>query len=142
MQMSPGRTHAFLLAAAVPLHLGVLLNDWAYRQSHQIQWANFASWLLVGALVVGAAALVFAIVDLVRHRDGGTTMRVVLQAALWILGFVNALVHARDAWAVMPTGLVLSALSSLLAVIAGFVVFAALPPPPRPVPLQRTGGTP
>ena len=46
----PGRLHAILLAGSVPLFLGALLSDIAYYQSYQIQWANFASWLIAGGL--------------------------------------------------------------------------------------------
>ncbi|AEC20799.1 hypothetical protein PT7_2259 [Pusillimonas sp. T7-7] len=33
----------------------------------------------------------------------------------WIVGFTNALMHARDAWASMPTGLILSIIVTALA---------------------------
>ena len=45
--------HAVMLAATVPLFLGALLSDWAYWRTYHIQWANFSSWLLAGALVFG-----------------------------------------------------------------------------------------
>ena len=38
--------HAALLAGTVPLFLGALLNDIAYAKTYQIQWSNFASWLI------------------------------------------------------------------------------------------------
>jgi hypothetical protein len=41
-----------------------------------------------------------------------------------VMGFVNALVHAGDAWASMPTGLVLSGIVSLLSVIAAWLGFS------------------
>jgi uncharacterized membrane protein len=42
-----------------------------------------------------------------------------------MLGFVNALVHAKDAWATMPSGLILSLLVFLLAFVAAwFALFA------------------
>ena len=43
--------HAFLLAATVPLFLGALLSDAAYARTQEIQWTNFASWLIAGGLV-------------------------------------------------------------------------------------------
>lgn len=58
--------HAFLLAGAVPLFLGAMLSDIAYTSSYQIQWINFASWLIAGGLVFGACALLWAIIDLFR----------------------------------------------------------------------------
>ena len=49
--------HAILLASTLPLFLGALLSDWAYSSSYQIQWLNFASWLIAGALVLCGLAL-------------------------------------------------------------------------------------
>lgn len=109
--------HGVLLAGTVPLFLGVLLSDWAYVSSYQIQWNNFASWLIVGGLVFGGFALLWAIVNLVRadHRSGRAILYVVLLLAMWLLGFINALTHAKDAWASMPAGLILSVIVALLA---------------------------
>ncbi len=63
--------HAFLLACTFPLFLGVLLNDWAYFTTYEIQWKNFASWLIVGALIFGGVALLWALITLVRVRGRG-----------------------------------------------------------------------
>lgn len=108
--------HAVLLAGTLPLFLGAVLSDWAYASSYQIQWTNFASWLIAGGLVVGAMALVCAILYLLRGSSGLVPFLLLL--ATWVLGFINALVHARDAWATMPTGLVLSIVVFLLACAA------------------------
>ena len=43
--------HAFFLAGTVPLVLGAVLSDWAYHDTAEIQWSNFASWLIAGGLV-------------------------------------------------------------------------------------------
>lgn len=119
--------HAVMLAATVTLFLGALLGDYAYWSSHQIEWSNFASWLNAGALVVGAIALLCAFVGRWRPLS-----YLLVLLATWILGFINALVHARDAWAVMPTGLVLSLIVALLACVATWIGFSSL----------RRGGTP
>ena len=42
--------HAILLAFPLPLFLGALLSDAAYRASFHVQWHNFASWLIAGGL--------------------------------------------------------------------------------------------
>ena len=61
--------HALLLAGTIPLFLGAALSDFAYASTYEIQWSNFASWLIVGGLIFTGVALVFAIVDLCRaHR--------------------------------------------------------------------------
>jgi uncharacterized membrane protein len=122
----PHPLQAILLAGALPLFFGVLFSDLAYARSFEVQWKNFASWLLVGALAIGFCALVWALVDLVRLAHDRSARRLVFVAALlalWIVGFVNALVHAGDAWASMPTGLVLAAIGALLSVVAVWLGF-------------------
>jgi uncharacterized membrane protein len=119
--------HAALLAGTVPLFLGAMLSDFAYSSSFQIQWTNFASWLIAGGLVFGAAVLVWAVVDLARGARGGRSLAyLALLLATWVLGFINALVHAKDAWATMPAGLVLSVIVAALACAATWLGFAAV----------------
>jgi uncharacterized membrane protein len=117
---TPGPLHATLLAGTVPLFLGALLSDIAYYQTYQIQWANFASWLIAGALVFCGLALLFALVNLVRaeRKAGRPVVYFLLLLTTWVLGLVNAFQHAKDAFAMMPTGLVLSVIVTLLAVVA------------------------
>jgi uncharacterized membrane protein len=119
--------HAVLLAGIVPLFLGVLLCDWAYGSTYEIQWKNFASWLIVGALVYGGVALLWSLIDLVRadRRGGRPLLYFLLLLAAWVLGFINALVHAKDAWASMPAALILSVIVALLAVAATVLGFTA-----------------
>jgi uncharacterized membrane protein len=126
--------HAVLLAATIPLFLGAVLSDLAYSSTYQVQWSNFASWLIAGGLVFGGFALVWALVDLLgaRRRGGRSLIYVLLLLATWVVGFINALVHARDAWATMPTGLTLSVIVAVLACVATWVGFSSL----------RMGGTP
>src|SRR5690606_3668566 len=93
---------------------------WAYWSSYQIEWSNFASWLLAGALVLAAVALVLALFELFRaaYRRGSRLVYVLVLAATWLLGFCNALHHARDAWAIMPAALVLSVIVAVLDCVA------------------------
>jgi uncharacterized membrane protein len=107
--------HAVLLAGSLPLFLGALLSDLAYSGSYQVQWTNFASWLIVGGLVFSGFALLWALVELLRaDRNGRGLLPVLVLAAAWVLGFIDSLVHAKDAWASMPAGLILSALVTAL----------------------------
>ncbi|MGY2378116.1 DUF2231 domain-containing protein [Pseudomonas sp. SDO524_S393] len=119
-RINPGPLHATLLAGTVPLFLGALLSDIAYTQTYQIQWANFASWLIAGALVFCGLAFLFALVHLVRggRRSRQPARYVLLLLATWLLGLVNAFQHAKDAYASMPGGLVLSAIVLLLTLAA------------------------
>lgn len=124
--------HAVFLAGAIPLFLGAMLSDIAYAYSYQIQWSNFASWLIAGALVFAGLAALCGLIGL-AHAEGrgrrGLTYLVLLVAA-WVLGFINALVHAKDAWAIMPMGLILSVIVTVLICAATGVRFSA----------RRTGG--
>ena len=120
--------HAFILAGSVPLFLGALLSDIAYARSYQIQWSNFASWLIVGALVFAGLSMLWALVDLFRtaRRGNRAVAYFVLLLATWGLGFINALVHSRDAWAVMPTSLILSVIVFLMACVASWAGLSKL----------------
>jgi uncharacterized membrane protein len=121
--------HAFLLAASVPLFLGTLLSDWAYSSSYEIQWTNFASWLLVGALVFAGFALLWGLIELLRGDRswrGRPLITFLVLLAAWILGFVDALVHAKDAWAKMPEALLLSIIVTALAIAAAWLGFSTL----------------
>ena len=112
--------HTVLLAGTIPLFLGVLITDVAYFNTDEVQWKNFSSWLIVGGLVFCGFAMLWALIDLIR---GGWRVRTqasyfVLLLAIWVLGFINALVHAADAWASMPRALVLSAIVAALVLAA------------------------
>ncbi len=118
--------HGVLLAGTLALFLAAALSDYAYSSSYQIQWATFSSWLISGGLVFNGLALVFAILGLVR-ADGRRRPALIYGALLvvsWVLGFINALVHARDAWAMMPTGLVLSIIVAVLVIAATWIGFS------------------
>lgn len=115
----PGPLHALLLAGTVPLFLGAMISDIAYYNSYQIQWSNFAAWLIAGGLVFCGLALLFALANLIsaRRKAGRPTLYFLLLLVTWVLGLVNAFEHAKDAWAVMPSGLVLSVIVTVLAVV-------------------------
>lgn len=110
------RFETLLLGLPISLFLGALLSDWAYFKSYEIQWANFSAWLIAGALLVGAILLLWALVASLRARRGRGRrgLFVILFAVTWIVGLINALIHARDGWAVMPAGLILSVVVAIL----------------------------
>ena len=122
------RMQAVLALSSFPLFLGALLSDWAYFTSHQIQWVNFAAWLMAGGLLIVGPVLLWGAIDLLRspathHRRSMIYLSLLL--ATFVFGFLNALVHAKDGWAAMPTGLILSALVVVLAATANVVGLAA-----------------
>ena len=118
--------HAVLLAGALPLFIGTLLSDWAYGATYEVQWTNFASWLLAGALLFSGLALVWSLIDLIRadRRGRRPWMPFLLLLATFLLGLVNALIHSKDAWASMPEGLILSVVVLLFALAAIWSAFS------------------
>ena len=112
--------HAFLLGGAVSFLVSGVLSDWAYFSTNEIQWKNFASWLLMGGLVFAGFALLWALIDLFR-ADRDRARRIIyflLLLTAWILGFIDELIHAKDAWASMPEALIVSAIVAVLAIVA------------------------
>jgi|TARA_R100001143_G_scaffold25738_1_gene26007 uncharacterized membrane protein len=121
--------HAILLAFPLPLFLGALLSDLAYNASYQVQWTNFASWLIAGALLVGGLALLWGLVEWALSGPARTARHALYAIALLVMfgvGFINALVHAKDAWAAMPAGLWLSLAATLLALVASWIGYSGL----------------
>ena len=118
---------AILLAFPFPLFLGALLSDIAYMATFHVQWANFASWLIAGGLFVGAFALLWAVIDLFRVRAAHRKRQgiyVLVLLGTWGFGFINALIHAKDAWATMPEGLYLSIITVVLALVAAWMGYS------------------
>ncbi len=108
-----------LLGAANALFVGAVLSDWGYFASAEIQWKNFADWLIIGGLLFCGFALLWALVELVRiDLDRGR------RAIAFVLGVIDELVHAKDAWASMPEALIVSAIVAVLAIAATAVGFS------------------
>lgn len=124
----PGPLHAILIAGTVPLFLGALLSDIAYFKTYQIQWSNFASWLIAGGLLFGGLALLFAIGNLLtaERKAGRPLTYFLLVLVTWILGLLNAFEHAKDAWAAMPSSLVLSVIVTLLTCVTTWLALTGL----------------
>ncbi|WP_298447492.1 DUF2231 domain-containing protein [uncultured Marinobacter sp.] len=119
--------HAFVLAGIVPLFIGALLNDYAYWTSYELQWKNFASWLLIGALLFNGLAWLGSIVSLVRadKHMGAPLAYFLLLLATFVLGVINSLIHAKDVWASMPAGMIVSLITVILACAATWIGLAS-----------------
>ncbi|WP_323133417.1 DUF2231 domain-containing protein [Sphingobium soli] len=121
--------HGLLLAWPVAMFPAALASDITYLNSAEIQWTNFSAWLITGGLLGGGFALIWSIVALLR-RKGSARSRLaivsVLLLMMMIAGLINAFQHSRDGWSsVGTTGLILSIISSILAVAAGWIAYAA-----------------
>ena len=121
--------HAVLLASTLPLFLGALLSDWAYSSTYEVQWINFAAWLNAGAMVFAGLALAWAVIDFFRAdagRDSRSALYLLALITTFVVGFITALIHSKDAWATMPAGLILSLITFLLACAAVWLGFSTL----------------
>jgi uncharacterized membrane protein len=121
--------HAMLLAFALPMFLSAWLSDLAYSSSFHVQWINFAQWLIVGGLVGVGFALLWMLIVLIRDRAARSQRQLIycgVMLAAFILGFIDALVHAQDAYATMPAGVWLSFFVAMLAFAASWIGFSGL----------------
>jgi len=112
---------AILLAFPIALFTTAVVTDLAYLGTAQIQWTNFSAWLITGGLVFGGIVGLWAIIDVIRRR-AGALVYLLLLAAMWVFGLINAFQHSRDGWSsVGAVGLILSLLTAGLALAAGWV---------------------
>ncbi|WP_062734639.1 DUF2231 domain-containing protein [Sphingobium abikonense] len=120
--------HGLLLAWPVAMFPAALISDITYLQTAEIQWTNFSAWLITGGLLGGGFSLLWSIVALFRHKGSArsrTGICAILLVLMMIAGLVNAFQHSRDGWSsVGATGLILSIISSIFAVAAGWIAFA------------------
>lgn len=118
--------HAVLLATAMGMALAALLADITYGNTYQVQWTNFGSWLVFGAVLLSGLALAWALIDRLRadrRRDRGGLVYLGLLALFVFVNLINNFVHAMDAWAKMPWALILSIIASILGIAAVWLGF-------------------
>lgn len=121
-----GPLHAILLAFPVALYPSALLCDITYLRSAEMQWSNFAAWLIAGADVFAGLLIIVALVRFVRGGRAGRDLLYLLAiAAMFVAGVVNAFKHSQDGWSSVGTlGLFLSLCCALLALFAAFLAFS------------------
>lgn len=118
--------HPMLVPFPIACFVGALLTDLAYWNTAEMMWADFSAWLLFAGLVMGALAAIAGLIDFLGNRLirsltpawyhlGGNVI-------VLLLALFNAFVHSRDAWtSVVPTGLILSALTVLVMLFTGWL---------------------
>ena len=113
--------HPFFISVGGTLLMAALFTDYMYSSNSLMQWSNFSAWLITGGLVFALVSVVFLLLDLALGRAGSIRwLDLILVGAAAILSLVNVLVHTRDAWtSVVPTGIALSLITTLLLLIAG-----------------------
>lgn len=120
--------HAILLAFPLALFSSGLASDIAYLKSALIQWTNFAAWLIAGGCFFGGLVLAWAIVAAAfprRIARGRALAYLAAVAVMFIAGLINSFQHSHDGWSsVGSTGLVLSVVSTLAALVAGLIGYS------------------
>jgi len=120
----PSRVAIALYELLNPLPLGFFTAAWIfdilYLKSFQIMWTDAASWLI--GLVLAIVPRLINLVQVWFTQRPLATAAVKIHFWLWLLAIVlaifNAFVHSRDAYAVVPLGVILSTAVVALLLIA------------------------
>jgi uncharacterized membrane protein len=111
---------------------GALVTDVVYWQMPDVLWERFSIWLICAGLVVAAIAIVAYAIDLGLGKRIETPAwpRVIGYALAVFLSLINAFVHSRDGYtAVVPSGLILSALVVAVLLATSWIGMALANPP-------------
>lgn len=118
--------HPMLVPFPIAFLVGALVSDIAFWATGDPFWARVSLWLVGAGLVMGALAAVFGLIDFLMIR------RVRSYAAAWahfvgnavalLLALASLLLRMDDAAeAVLPGGIVLSALTVLILIVTGWL---------------------
>lgn len=117
--------HAMLVPFPIACFTGALLTDIAYLNTAEIQWANFSAWLLAFGVFTGGIAAVGGMIDLFAQKAPKPVIAWAHMGGnigLLIIALINNFVHARDGWtSVVPTGIILSAVTVAIMMVTGFL---------------------
>jgi uncharacterized membrane protein len=113
--------HRGFIGAGTALLISAFGTDCLYYTTSLWQWANFSAWLITAGLIVMFIACILLVIDFATGRAVRLSVGpFILVVAAALVSLVNAFVHSRDAWAsVVPEGIVLSAVVTILLLMAG-----------------------
>ena len=116
-----GLFHPFFTGLGGALLMAALFTDCMYYSNALPQWSIFSTWLILGGLILALISAIFLLIDILVRQGGSIRwLDFALLGGAAVLSIVNELVHTRDAWTtVVPTGMTLSAIVTILLVIAG-----------------------
>jgi uncharacterized membrane protein len=123
-----GPVYLLLFPVCVVCFVAALVTDLAYAVTAYLMWLHFSEWLIAAGVTFGILALLVLLIEFlagraVRAGVFGWTHLLLLLATLVVEAF-NALVHTRDGWtAVVPSGLALSVVGALCALLAVATLF-------------------
>lgn len=118
--------HAMLVGFPITLLIGALVTDIAYLALSDPFWARSSFWLLAGGLLAGLVAAIPGAVDLftIEHARGWSLAWThgLLNLGVLALALVNLILRWGDqAGAILPYGLLLSAVSAVALVVTGWL---------------------
>jgi uncharacterized membrane protein len=117
---SAGRiaVHQILMPFPVAYFTAALATDLVYWQTAEVMWERFSVWLITVGLVVAGLAVIATVIDLASGKHQPAWLRVGGYALAVLLSLVNVFIHSRDGYtAVVPTGLILSALAVVILLV-------------------------
>jgi uncharacterized membrane protein len=107
------------------MFLAALVFDVVYAKTGELLWMKSAAWLIAFGLIVAVIPRLInlASVWLPRGRvvAGADRVAFLLNLLAIVAAIFNAFVHSRDAYAVIPTGVWLSAATVVLLALANIV---------------------
>jgi uncharacterized membrane protein len=116
-----------LVSFSAAYFAAALVTDLVYWQIPDVLWERFSIWLIAVGLVMAGLATIAYVVNLAvgRRIDMPAWPSMVGYVAAVLLSLLNAFVHSRDGYtAVVPTGLLLSALVVLVLLLTAWVGMA------------------
>lgn len=122
----PSRATLALYELFNPLPTGFFAAAWIfdilYIKTFQIMWTDAASWLIAIGLLIAIIPRLISLVQVWVTQRHSVTKAEKLHFWLWLVAIVlaifNAFVHSRDAYAVVPSGVILSTAVVILLLIA------------------------
>jgi uncharacterized membrane protein len=118
--------HAMLVPIPIACFAGTLATDIAYAETANMQWANMSAWMLTIGLIFALFAVIAGLIDFAGDRRIRDLRAVWIHAGgnaiALVLAIINVFIHSRDAYtSVVPTGLILSALTVAILVVTGWM---------------------
>lgn len=118
-----------------PIPLGFFVAAWIfdilYMKTFITQWTDAANWLIVFGLII---AVIPRLINLFQVWTGPKSVSdSALKLHFWlnlvavVLAIFNAFIHSRDAYAVVPAGVILSTLVVVLLLLGNVQLAFRLP---------------
>ena len=117
--------HPMLIPFPISFLVGALVTDLVYWSTDSSFWAQASFWLIAAGLATGLLAAIFGLTDFltikrVREHSAGW-IHFLGNATVLVLALINLLLRWADpAAAIVPGGLVLSAIIGLILIVTGW----------------------